>query len=59
MTTRPRSTRTMMNRPGLLANQRLHTDGRRSLLRKPFICAPAQIIARLNIAPPARHVARG
>ena len=40
-------------------NTRLHPGGRSSLLRKPFICAPATITARLNVALPVRHVARG
>ena len=44
-----------MRRP----NQRLHADGRRSLRRKPLICAPALITTRLNTALPVAHVARG
>ena len=40
-------------------NTRLHADGRFALLRNPFICAPALTAARLNVALPVGHVARG
>ena len=51
--------RSSMNLGRARPNPRLHADGRSSLLRKPFICAPALSTARLSIALPVGHVARG